>query len=126
MPPELIGVACISTMDIHLINGLLEKNWLHFLVDKITFVICLFFKITNKMGTTDHSSKLDEIFYIRDNQGKVKDYVNYFKSNTPSEEKAKLEGILRQALGRRAYTSATKWGKDVIASHSTSIISDEV
>ena len=76
--------------------------------------------------TIDNAAQLDAILNIRDNQGQVKDYVNYFQANKQlTEEKAKSEGLLRQALGRRAYTIATRGSEDVIASHSAGIISDE-
>ena len=75
--------------------------------------------------TAANAAQLDAILNIRDNQGQVKDYVNYFQATKITEEKAKSEGLLRQALGRRAYSIANRASEDVIASHSAGIISDE-
>jgi hypothetical protein len=41
------------------------------------------------------------------------------------DQEAKSEGLLRQALSRRAYTIATRAREDLTASYSAGIITDE-
>ena len=69
---------------------------------------------------------LDAELNIRDNQGSVKDYVNYFRETRVTQEEAELQGLLRgSSTGARAYRIATNGTEEVIAAHRAGVISDE-
>ncbi len=71
------------------------------------------------------ASILDAELNIRDEQGKVKDYVDYFQGSQISKAEAESRGLLARAVGKRAYVIATQGGKELIAAHRANAISDE-
>jgi hypothetical protein len=74
--------------------------------------------------TTDHAASLDAELNIRDGQGKVKDYVQYFQ-NPAVKETALARGLLARSTGQRAYSIATQGSPELIAAHSADRITDE-
>ena len=75
------------------------------------------------------AASLDAELNIRDGQGKVKDYVNFFQnpafSGEAGREEAESRGLLGRATGRRAYTIASQGSPDLIAAHSADKLTDE-
>lgn len=71
------------------------------------------------------AASLDAELNIRDGQGKVKDYVQYFEGNQFTREQADSRGLLARATGQRAYTIATDGGADLIAAHRSGGLGDE-
>jgi N12 class adenine-specific DNA methylase len=72
--------------------------------------------------TADHGKALDAILNIRDNQGSVKDYVEFFRSSGITEQESEKLGITSRQLGRRAYTIA-KEGSDSLV---TALRNDQI
>lgn len=75
--------------------------------------------------TQDDAASLDAILNIRDGQGKVKDYVNYFKYSNTTRQEAESEGLLARRLGQRAYTIANEGTENLISQHANDQITDE-
>ena len=73
----------------------------------------------------DKATTLDSELNIRDGQGKVKDYVDYFKGSKITREEAVGKGLLARALGKRAYGIATQGEEELIAAVRGDQISDE-
>lgn len=71
------------------------------------------------------AATLDAELNIRDNQGKVKDYVQYFQATGIDRAEADRRGYTARALGRRAHTIATEGSEETIAAHSAGRITDE-
>lgn len=71
------------------------------------------------------AATLDAELNIRDGQGKVKDYVQYFQ-HAPGLDKAEAEsrGLLARATGRRAHTIASEGTPELIAAHSADQLTD--
>lgn len=72
------------------------------------------------------AATLDAELNIRDGQGKVKDYVQYFR-NAPglTEDEANARGLLARAIGKRAWTIASKGDAELIAAHAADRLTDE-
>jgi hypothetical protein len=70
------------------------------------------------------ASVLDAELNIRDGQGKVKDYVQYFTATGIDKQKANDRGLLARTLGKRAYTIATNGGDGLITAHRNDSLSD--
>lgn len=68
---------------------------------------------------------LDAELNIRDGQGKVKDYVDYFTHSEISEEEADRRGLISRAIGQRAFAIASKGSEELITLHRNEIISDQ-
>lgn len=68
---------------------------------------------------------LDAELNIRDGQGKVKDYVQYFQGSGISTQEAESRGLLARPTGRRAYDLANSGSPELIAAHRTDLLSDE-
>lgn len=79
--------------------------------------------------TAQQAASLDAELNIRDGQGKVKDYVQYFAQpafDGPSgKQAADARGLLARATGKRAYTIASQGDAELIAAHSADQITDE-
>ena len=60
---------------------------------------------------------------IRDNQGKAKDYVQYFKATEITKEAAESRGLLARSEGKRAFSIATNGSAELIAAHRGDTIS---
>ena len=68
---------------------------------------------------------LDAELNIRDEKGKVKDYVSYFQGSKITRQEAVDRGLLARAIGKRAYTIASGGSEALIAAHRADAISDE-
>jgi hypothetical protein len=71
------------------------------------------------------AASLDALLNIREGQGKVKDYVQYFQAPGYTREEAESSGVLARATGQRAYAIATNGSPDLIASHRADQLTDE-
>lgn len=68
---------------------------------------------------------LDAELNIRDGQGKVKDYVNYFKESGIDRETADSRGLLARATGKRSFTIANEGSDELVAAVRGDQIGDE-
>jgi hypothetical protein len=68
---------------------------------------------------------LDAELNIRDEQGKVKDYVNYFKASGTDRETANAKGFLARTKGKRGFTIANQGSDALIAAINSDQIGDE-
>lgn len=75
--------------------------------------------------TRDMAAVLDAELNIRDGQGKVKDYVNYFKGTGLDQDTAESRGLLARAPGKRAFTIATKGSDELVTNLRADQIPDE-
>ncbi len=73
----------------------------------------------------EQAASLDAELNIRDNQGKAKDYVQYFQTSGITEKEANDRGLLSRALGNRSWKIATRGSEETIAAHRADVISDE-
>ena len=71
------------------------------------------------------AASLDAMLNIREGQGKVKDYVEYFQTTKPTQAEADADGVLARATGKRAYTIATKGSDPLITAHRGDQLTDE-
>ena len=71
------------------------------------------------------AAMLDAELNIRDGQGKVKDYVDYFTHSGITEADAEAKGLLARSIGQRAFAIATQGSEDLIAAHRADILSDQ-
>jgi Large polyvalent protein associated domain 38/ADP-Ribosyltransferase in polyvalent proteins len=71
------------------------------------------------------AAMLDAELNIRDNQGKVKDYVNYFKAAGIDRNAAKSRGLLDRETGERAFSVATEGSDALIAAVRADQVGDE-
>lgn len=71
------------------------------------------------------AATLDAILNIRDGQGGVSDYANFFRNSGITEQDANSEGLLARAKGKAGWSIARDAGENVYESHSAGIISDE-
>ena len=62
---------------------------------------------------------------IRDGQGKVKDYVNFFKNTGISKSQADEQGLTARALGKKSYAIASNGSDSLIAAHRSNDLSDD-
>lgn len=75
--------------------------------------------------TAKQAMMLDAELNIRDGQGKVKDYVDYFTHSEISQEEADKRGLLARSIGQRAFTIASKGSEELKTLHRNEIISDQ-
>lgn len=75
------------------------------------------------------AASLDAELNIRDGQGKVKDYVQYFTQpafdGPEGRQAADARGLLARATGKRAYSIASQGSSELIAAHSADRVTDE-
>lgn len=75
------------------------------------------------------AASLDAELNIRDGQGEVKDYVQYFQTpgfqGPQGKAEAESRGLLARATGKRAYAIATSGTAELVAAHSADQISDQ-
>lgn len=71
------------------------------------------------------AAMLDAELNIRDGQGKVRDYIDYFTHSGIDEGQATDKGLLARSIGQRAFAIATQGSEDLIAAHRAEIISDQ-
>jgi hypothetical protein len=70
------------------------------------------------------AAMLDAELNIRDQQGKVKDYVAYFENAGISEADAESRGLLARAPGKQGFAIATRGSPELVAAHRADVISD--
>lgn len=75
--------------------------------------------------TAADASTLDAELNIRDEQGKVKDYVNYFKASGTDRETAESKGLLGRVKGKRGFAIANQGSDALIAAINGDQIGDE-
>lgn len=75
--------------------------------------------------TAKQAMMLDAELNIRDGQGKVKDYVDYFTHSEISEEEADRRGLIARSIGQRAFTIASKGSEELKTLHRNDMISDQ-
>lgn len=75
--------------------------------------------------TAKQAMMLDAELNIRDGQGKVKDYVDYFTHSEISEDEAERRGLIARHIGQRAFTIASKGSEELKTLHRNEIISDQ-
>jgi hypothetical protein len=75
--------------------------------------------------TAQDASILDAELNIRDEQGKVKDYVQYFQGSGITQEEADARGLLGRTKGKRGYAIANLGSPELVAAHRADLISDE-
>ncbi len=71
------------------------------------------------------ASALDAELNIRDGQGKVRDYVDYFTATGIARDEAERRGLLARAIGKRAYTIASDGAAELVAAHRAGQLTDE-
>jgi len=71
------------------------------------------------------AAALDSILNIRENQGKVKDYVTYFRNTGTTKESAEQQGILGRKLGQRAWEINDGGSDALVASLDNDQITEE-
>ena len=71
-----------------------------------------------------HAISLDAKLNIRDNQGEVSDYANYFKNSGSTEEQVAADGLLGRAKGRQGWTIASKGGDLLYRAHQAGELTD--
>jgi hypothetical protein len=71
------------------------------------------------------AATLDAELNIRDGQGKVKDYVNYFKESGIDRKTAESRGLLARATGKRSFTIANQGSDELITAVRSDQIGDE-
>lgn len=83
----------------------------------------------SKGFTREMAASLDAELNIRDGNGKVKDYVQYFGNpafdGEAGRQEAESRGLLARATGQRAYTIARQGSPTLIAAHQADQIGDE-
>ena len=70
------------------------------------------------------AAMLDAELNIRDQQGKVKDYVAYFENAGIPEADADARGLLARAPGKQGFAIATKGSPELVAAHRADVIPD--
>lgn len=75
--------------------------------------------------TAARAAALDAELNIRDGQGKVGDYVQYFQGTGITRAEADARGLLARSTGQRAFTLATDGGPELIAAHRAGQLSDD-
>lgn len=71
------------------------------------------------------AAMLDAELNIRDGQGKVRDYIDYFTHSGITEADAEAKGLIARSIGQRAFAISTQGSEDLIAAHKAEIISDQ-
>lgn len=68
---------------------------------------------------------MDAELNIRDEKGKVKDYVTYFKETKLPQDEAESRGLLARSVGKRAYTIANEGSEELITALRNDALTDE-
>lgn len=71
------------------------------------------------------ASILDAELNIRDGQGKVKDYVQYFQSTGITQEEADLRGLVSRRVGKTAFAIANEGSEGLVAGHRADQLTDD-
>lgn len=75
--------------------------------------------------TRDQASTLDAILNIRDGQGSIADYAQYFKTARITQAAADAAGLLGRVKGRTGFAIARDASPDVLAAHRAGLLSDD-
>lgn len=75
--------------------------------------------------TARRAATLDAELNIREEQGSVADYAQYFKDSGVSKEAADERGLLARAKGRTGFAIARDGSPDLVAAHRAGVLSDE-
>jgi hypothetical protein len=75
--------------------------------------------------TAKQAMMLDAELNIRDGQGKVKDYVDYFTHSEISEDEAERRGLIARSIGQRAFVIASQGSEELKTLHRNDMISDQ-
>ena len=75
--------------------------------------------------TARKAAVLDAMLNIREEQGSIADYVQYFKDSGVTKEAAELDGLLARAKGRSAFAIARDASPDLAAAHRAGLLSDD-
>lgn len=70
------------------------------------------------------AARLDAELNIRDNQGSVADYANYFKNSGITQEAAESRGLLARGTGKAGFSIARNGSESVFALHQSGKITD--
>lgn len=70
------------------------------------------------------AAMLDAELNIRDGQGSVADYANYFRNAETSEADAQARGLLGRAKGRQGFSIGKRASEDLFALHQSGKLSD--
>ena len=68
---------------------------------------------------------LDAELNIRDGQGKVRDYVDYFTHSGVTQQQADERGLLARSIGQRAFAIASQGSEELLTLHRNEMISDQ-
>ena len=71
------------------------------------------------------AATLDAQLNIREEQGSVADYTQYFRDSGISKDAADQRGLLARAKGRAGWTISRDGGVELIASHRAGLLSDD-
>ena len=71
------------------------------------------------------AASLDAILNIRDGQGEVQDYVEFFRNSSITQEYAEEQGLLARAKGKMGYGIATQGDDVLIEAHRSGSITDQ-
>lgn len=74
--------------------------------------------------TAQHAAMLDAELNIRDGQGSVSDYANYFRNSGITQADAETRGLLARAKGKTGFQIGTGASEDVFALHQSGKLSD--
>jgi hypothetical protein len=75
--------------------------------------------------TAARAAALDAELNIRDGQGKVGDYVQYFQGTGINRAEADARGLLARSTGQRAFALAADGGPELIAAHRAGQLTDD-
>lgn len=70
------------------------------------------------------AAKLDAELNIRDGQGTVPDYANYFRNSKVTQQEAVAEGLLGRSKGQAGFSIANGASEDVFALHQSGKLTD--
>lgn len=71
------------------------------------------------------AATLDAQLNIREEQGNVADYTQYFRDSGISKEAAEQRGLLARAKGRAGWTISRDGGVELVAAHRAGLLSDD-
>ena len=75
--------------------------------------------------TKEMAARLDAELNIRDEQGSIADYAQYFKDSGLSKEAADERGLLARYKGKTGFAIARDGTPDLLAAHRAGVLSDE-
>jgi hypothetical protein len=70
------------------------------------------------------AARLDAELNIRDNQGSIADYANYFRNSGITQEAAQARGLLARGAGKAGFAIARGGGESLFALHQSGRLTD--